>query len=119
MSDKIGPVSHAEQTDRYLGANNRSNPNSEETANIIDSEVKRLVEDGFKHAKEILEKHLNQLHSLAKALLEYETLTGEEIKDLLEGRGINRIKIEIEPKVRKSSFPKVGGFVEPLEGGAA
>lgn len=119
MSDKIGPVNHAEQTDRYLGANNRSNPNSEETANIIDSEVKRLVEDGFKHAKEILEKHLNQLHALAKALLEYETLTGEEIKDLLEGRGINRITIEIEPKVRKSSFPKVGGFTEPLEDGAA
>ena len=119
MSDKIGPVYHSEQTDRYLGMNNRSNPSSDDTANLIDSEVKRLVEDGYKHAKALLEKHLDQLHNLAKALLEYETLSGEEIRDLLEGRGINRAKLDTEPKIRKSSFPKTRILGEGLEGGVA
>ena len=58
-------------------------------------------------------------HTDWKALLEYETLTGEEIKDLLEGRGINRIKPDAEFKVRKSSLPKTKILEEGLEGGAA
>ncbi len=65
-----------------------------------------------------LEKHLDQLHNLAKALLEYETLTGEEIKDLLQGRGINRAKPNAPTKVKKSSLPKTQILDEGLEGGA-
>jgi cell division protease FtsH len=117
MSDKIGPIAHYEQGDQYSG--NRGSSRSNDTANLIDSEIKRFVEEGYQHAKAILEKHLDQLHSLAKALLEYETLTGEEIKDLLEGRGINRIKPRDEPKIKKSSLPKTKVFAEGLEGGAA
>ncbi len=119
MSDKIGPVYHSEQSDRYLGMNNRSAPNSDDTANLIDSETKKLIEDGYSHAKEILTKHLDQLHSLAKALLEYETLSGEEIRDLLEGRGVSREKLDAEPRIRKSSFPGSKIFEEGLEGGSA
>jgi cell division protease FtsH len=105
MSDKIGPVYHSEQTDRYLGANSRSIPNSNDTANMIDSEVKRFVEEGYDRAKSILQKHMDQLHKLAKSLLEYETLTGDEIKDILEGRDINRAKQEYKVK-KKSSFSR-------------
>ena len=118
MSNKIGPIAHYEQGDQYSGT--RGSPRSNDTANLIDSEVKRLVEDGYLHAKDILEKHLDQLHMLAKALLEYETLTGEENKDLLEGRGINRVKADVQPKTKKSSFPSVTKiFEDGLEGGAA
>lgn len=116
MSSKIGPVYHSEQHDQYAGHQGKAS--SSDTNNLIDSEVKKFIEDGYKHAKEILEKHLDQLHSLAKSLLEYETLSGEEIKDLLEGRGINREKIDAEPKIRKSSFPKTKTLKEGLEGGA-
>lgn len=116
MSSKIGPVYHSEQNDQYAGHQGKAS--SSDTNNLIDSEVKKFIEDGYKHAQEILEKHLDQLHSLAKSLLEYETLSGEEIKDLLEGRGINREKIDAEPKIRKSSFPKTKTLKEGLEGGA-
>ena len=116
MSDEIGPVYHAETSDQYLGANSRSKPNSNDTANLIDHEVKRLVEDGYTKAKAILEKHLDLLHSLAKALLEYETLSGEEIKDLLEGRSIDRPAPSSEPKIKKSSFPKTTIIGDDLEG---
>ena len=119
MSDKIGPVAHAEQGDQYLGAQNRASPRSSDTSNLIDNEIKRFIEEGYRHAKAILEENLDKLHSLAKALLEYETLTGEEIKDLLEERGINRIKPDAEFKVRKSSLPKTKILEEGLEGGAA
>ena len=119
LSEKIGPVYHSETTDQYLGSNSRSKANSIDTANIIDSEVKRFVEDGYNKAKEILEKHLDQLHSLASALLEYETLTGDEIKSLLEGRGIDRPKPDNEPKVRKSSFPSIAIIEEGLDSGKA
>ncbi len=104
FSDKIGPVYHAESTDQYLGANSRSKANSNDTANIIDHEVKRFVEDAYNVAKAILEKHLDQLHSLAQALLDYETLTGEEITNLLGGKGISRAKPDSKVTARKSSF---------------
>ncbi len=119
MSDKIGPVAHAEQNDQYLGSQNRASPRSNDTSNLIDNEIKRLIEDGYDHAKAILEEHLDKLHNLAKALLEYETLTGEEIKDLLEGRGIHRLKPNAEFKIRKSSLPKTKILEEGLEGGVA
>ena len=118
LSDKIGPVYHAETTDQYLGANSRTKANSSETANLIDNEVKRFIEEAFDKAKSLLEKHLDQLHSLASALLEYETLTGDEIKSLIEGKGINRISPQSEPKVKKSSFSSINNE-QGLEGGTA
>ena len=48
-------------------------------AKVIDEEIRRLVEEGETTAREILTEHLDELHALAKALLEYETLSGEEM----------------------------------------
>jgi len=59
---------------------------SEATAQKIDSEVRRIIEETYSRAKQILQERLDDLHVLAKGLLEYETLTGEEIKALLRGR---------------------------------
>lgn len=105
MSDKIGYVCHATENDRYLVGGNRSEPNSSDTANIIDVEVKRFIDEAYKKAKSILNEHLDKLHDLAKSLLHYEMLTGEEIRSLLEGNGISRIKEGEVPKVKKSSLP--------------
>ena len=58
---------------------------SEETARIIDQEVIRLVEDAESKARKILTENIKDLHTIAKGLLEYETLTGEEIKNLIKG----------------------------------
>ena len=56
---------------------------SEETAKKVDLEVKKIVDSGYQRAKKILAEKLDDLHKLAKALLVYETLSGEEIKDLI------------------------------------
>jgi cell division protease FtsH len=56
---------------------------SEETAKKVDAEIKKIVEAGYKRAKKILTEKIDDMHKLAKALILYETLTGEEIKDLI------------------------------------
>ena len=63
---------------------------SEETARKIDSEIKRLVDDGYKTARTILTKKKKDLEALAQGLLEYETLSGDEITNLLNGKPPSR-----------------------------
>jgi len=127
MSDKIGPLYHGgDQQDMYLaGGGSNSKPKSSTTANIIDEEVKKFVEDGYKLAQKILKQHLDQLHDLAKALLEFETLTGEEIKDILSGKKIRHIKKTKKPASVPGGVPSSGSISSPpfgedgLEGSAA
>ena len=56
---------------------------SEETSKKVDAAVKKIVEAGYEKAKKILTEKIDDLHKLAKALLTYETLSGDEIKDLI------------------------------------
>ncbi|MFM8376265.1 MAG: ATP-dependent zinc metalloprotease FtsH, partial [Phenylobacterium sp.] len=87
FSDRLGVVSYGENQDEvFLGHSvSRTQNVSEETARIIDEEVKRLVQSGYDEAKRILTDRIEDLHTLAKALLEYETLTGDEITNALKG----------------------------------
>lgn len=92
MSDTIGPLQYEEQQgETFLGYSQTQRHNmSNETALAIDGEIRRLVEGGHKRATEIITKHVDQLHAVAGALLELETLTGEEIKALIAGNSIDR-----------------------------
>jgi cell division protease FtsH len=93
FSDILGTVAYGEnEQEVFLGHSvARSQNISEETARIIDSEVKRLVTEGWNEARQILTDKAADLETLAQALLEYETLSGQEIKDLLEkGAAPNR-----------------------------
>ena len=63
---------------------------SNETALLIDSEIKKLVENGLARANQVIREHLDQLHAIAGALLDYETITGEEIKRIVAGDDIGR-----------------------------
>ena len=63
---------------------------SNETAQAIDSEIRRIVEQGYDRAKHVLTEQREQLETLAKALLEYETLSGDEINVVIEGGSIDR-----------------------------
>jgi cell division protease FtsH len=75
----------------FLGYSmNRQKNMSNETAQAIDKEIRRVVEQGYDRAKSLLEKHRDDLETLAKALLEYETLSGDEIKAVLKGETIDR-----------------------------
>ena len=92
MSDAVGPIEYAEpEGDSYLGySSGRSVRMSNQTAQLIDAEIKRIVDGGHERAKQLLTDHLDQLHLLAGALLEYETLSGDEIKRLIAGETIDR-----------------------------
>ena len=85
MSDELGFLAYQENEEEvFLGRSVARQQNvSEETAKKIDSEVKKIVEKGYNTAKDILNKKADDLHKLAKALLEYETLSGDEIRDLI------------------------------------
>jgi cell division protease FtsH len=92
MSDKLGPLQYTEnQEEVFLGHSvSRQQNVSEKTAELIDSEVKRLVIGGYDRAKQILTDQAHELEAVAQALLEYETLTGEEIRKVIAGEPIER-----------------------------
>ena len=92
MSDKLGPLEYGEnQQEVFLGHSvAQSQTISSATAKIIDEEIRDLVESAYKRATKILTDNLEDLHKLGKGLLEYETLSGEEIKDLLAGKVIQQ-----------------------------
>jgi cell division protease FtsH len=85
MSDELGPLTYGENEDEvFLGRSiTRQQHMSEETAKKVDAEVKKIVDAGYKRAKKILTEKINDMHKLAKALILYETLTGDEIMDLI------------------------------------
>ncbi len=88
LSDKVGAIDYGEDDgSRFYAANK---PYSQETGRIIDEEVKRIISEGLAEAKKILNERKDDLEKLARALLEYETLSGEEIKDLLAGKEIRK-----------------------------
>ena len=85
MSKELGPIAYGENEEEvFLGRSvTRTQNMSEETSKKVDAEVKKIVEVGYARAKQVLTEKLDDLHKLAKALLIYETLTGDEIRDLM------------------------------------
>ena len=111
MSDVLGPIRYSENSNEvFLGRSVTQNQNmSEETARLVDAEIKRLVTEGYEEAKKILQTHKKDWEKLAKALMEYETLTGDEIKDVIKGVTIDKTKDAPVPedKKTKSSIPEL------------
>ena len=125
MSDKLGPLKYADnQEEVFLGHSVTKTQNvSEQTAQIIDAEVRDIVTTGYDRAKHVLTENRDQLERLAEALLELETLTGDEIKRVLAGETIDRSTSLSSPVARPASgvtaIPKSGrrgGFGEPAPG---
>ena len=85
MTKELGTISYGENEEEvFLGRSVTKSQNmSEETANKIDMEVKKIVDKGYERAKQVLTEKIDDLHKLAKALLIYETLSGDEIRDLI------------------------------------
>jgi len=93
MSELLGPLSYGDNQDEvFLGRSvARNQQMSEETQKKVDSEIKKLVDEGYDKAQKILNEKIDDLHKLAKTLLIYETLTGDEIRDLiLHNKSIER-----------------------------
>ena len=85
MSELLGPLSYGDNQDEvFLGRSvARNQQMSEDTQKKVDSEVKKLVDEGYNRAKKVLNDKIEDLHKLAKTLLLYETLSGDEIRDLI------------------------------------
>ena len=85
MSEELGPMEYGENEEEiFLGRSVARQQNmSEEMTKKVDIEVRKLIDEGYNKATKILTEKLDDLHKIAKALLTYETLTGDEIEDLI------------------------------------
>ncbi|RJY09301.1 ATP-dependent zinc metalloprotease FtsH [Aurantiacibacter aquimixticola] len=113
MSDKLGPLMYEQSQEGYLGMGaTQRTMSGADTNKLIDAEIKRLVEEGLKRANDILTDQEDKLHLLAQAMLEYETLTGEEINQLMKDGKLDRPDapsgpIPVAPS-HGSAVPKAG-----------
>ena len=107
MSDKLGPLSYGEnEQEIFLGHSVTQKKNiSENTAQEIDKEIRKIIDEAYKVARSIIKKNINQLHKLAKGLLHYETLTGDEIKDIIKGKKIKKSNIKNAKKKNTTLSP--------------
>ena len=112
MSEKLGPLTYGENEDEvFLGRSiTRQQHISEETAKKVDLEIKRIVDEGYQKAKRILTEKIDDLHKLAKALILYETLSGDEIRDLIlkNTQPKRENKNDEETKEESSSLESLG-----------
>ena len=90
---------------------------SDATAKVIDEEIRRIVDEGERTAREILTEHLDELHALAKGLLEYETLSADEIRRVIKGERIVRdASTPAPPRTEVAAGPaQLGAALRPAE----
>ncbi len=115
FSEKLGPLRYSENEEEvFLGHSVTQRKNvSEATAKVIDEEIRRIVEIGEATARRILTEHIDELHAIAKGLLEFETLSADEIRRVIRGEKIVRDTggpVETPPPTpgRRSSVPPAG-----------
>ena len=117
MSD-LGPVTFGERDDLiFLGKELAMHKNfSEKTAELIDAEVKKIINRNFNRTKELLEKHRDKLIDVAKALLEKEVLTSEELEEIIKGKKIAKgKKASLTSKVKEEKPKKEPKKIQPLK----
>ncbi|CUH64250.1 ATP-dependent zinc metalloprotease FtsH [Thalassovita gelatinovora] len=124
MSDKVGNIDYSEAHEGYSG-NTAGFSVSAHTKELVEEEVKRFIQDGYEEALRILTEKKDEWERLAQGLLEYETLTGEEIKRVMKGEPPhagsdddtpdegNAPSVTAIPKTKPKSKPKGDGGMEP------
>ena len=118
-SDVIGPVDYgSDQGDVFLGQQlMQSSHISEETSRKIEEEVRKLIEQGKVDARKIMTEHRHEWEAIATGLLEYETLSGEEIAELLKGNPPSRPDVSDDDAGPASAVPVIGKRKKPKEDG--
>jgi len=87
LSDKLGPLLYEEEEQHgFLGSSSKTTAVSEETAKLIDSEVRRVIDENYHRSQRILTEHREKLDIMADALIQYETIDANQIKNIMEGR---------------------------------
>lgn len=119
MSEKLGPLRYNEnQQEVFLGHAITQRQNmSEDTARLIDQEIRRIVTEGEDKAREVIAAHRHELEAITQALMEYETISGDEVQALLRGEKIVRKPDDDLPKGEVgSAVPTAGGRFRPSGG---
>ena len=104
MSETLGPVAYEEpESEVFLGRSVARRKNiADKTAELVDKQIRKIIDEAYERTKEILTKNKKELDALAKALQEYETLTGEEISLVLQGKKLQPVKTQADIFVRPS-----------------
>jgi cell division protease FtsH len=119
MSETLGKIRYNNDSEEiFLGHSVAQSKNvSDATARLIDEEIRKIVDEAEKNCRKILTDNVDELHIVAKGLLEYETLTGEEIKDLIKGVRPSRDDFDNDPDTVKpptaTSVPKTSNKISP------
>jgi cell division protease FtsH len=122
MSEKLGMIAYGDNSQEvFLGHSVTQNKNvSEATAREIDGEIKGIIDRAYAKARRLLTENVEELHRLARGLLEHETLSGDEIRTVLRGEPvIRKVVDEPAPESRRASVPTAGRPASPPPGGAA
>jgi cell division protease FtsH len=106
FSDLLGNVDYANERESYLGMSSGGTSHSGNTQKLIDDEVKKIVDEGYARAKQILTDKAEDLHRLAKGLLEFETLTGEQIGRVIAGIPLDTPDDGMGPDLGVVAIPK-------------
>jgi cell division protease FtsH len=115
MSEKLGPLRYNEnQQEVFLGHAITQRQNmSEDTAKLIDTEVRRIVTEGEKKAREVLFSNRDKLEAITQGLMEYETISGEEVHSLMRGEKIVRAVDDEETKGPAGPAVPAAGKMRP------
>jgi cell division protease FtsH len=119
MSDRLGMVAYGENSQEvFLGHSVTQSKNiSEATAQLIDSEIRGIIDEAYSRATRILTENRDELEALAKGLLEYETLSGDEIRTVLRGEKVVRDRPDEPVSSGRGSVPTSGRNPRPDAGG--
>ena len=112
MSEEMGPVEYGEnQEEVFLGRSvTQTQSVSEETSQKIDKEIRKLIDEGYDQAKKILTDKIDDLHKIAKALMTYETLTGEEIENIISKNLYPKDKVVEKPEENDDQNSALGAM---------
>ena len=122
MSDKLGPLAYGDNEEEvFLGHSIARTQNlSDETQTIVDEEIHRLVDESYETARKIIDENIDDLHTIARGLLEYETLSGDEIKDLLKGKPpVREFAADVSPRPAPASAVPTAGRGKKAAGAGA
>jgi cell division protease FtsH len=119
MSEKLGMIAYGDNSQEvFLGHSVTQSKNvSEATAREIDSEVRSMIDEAYARAKHTLQVNIEELHALAKGLLEHETLSGDEIRLVLKGEPVIRNRPDEPTNAGRGSVPTSGRPQAPRPGG--
>ncbi|GGC38320.1 ATP-dependent zinc metalloprotease FtsH [Siccirubricoccus deserti] len=119
MSEKLGMIAYGENSQEvFLGHSVTQSKNlSEETARQIDGEIRRIIDEAYARSKQLLSEHIDELHLLAKGLLEHETISGDEIRQIIRGEPIVRDRPDEPVPQGRGSVPSSGRTPRPNPGG--